>query len=200
MKLSPLILSEGRYDKIVTVLSREIVKAIKQKKQLEKSFSLFDDEPNYELSVVINYSTKIDYAFNIGGEYININKAKEQLAKIKRGEVTKTYPILVEVKIDVRTETIPNVLTVAIPMIKRTLRHEIEHCSQDVLKGKPTRGYEREKLSMFDYLTSPTEVSAMVQGFYKEAKSSKEYLDSILIKYLRVQGLSQSELKKVLTI
>ena len=167
------ILSEGRYDKVTTELSREIVQAIKQgKKRLQTRITLFT-RTNVEISVYFHYTD--EYAPQIyGAMYPQAKDIRKHYKGMK---------IVFHVDVPRDPEVRTRELSSLVPEIKDIVRHEIEHVTQVKFKEKERAGFFSktrrypEDLEYWEYLTEPYEIEAYVRGLYKKAKTVRQPLN-----------------------
>lgn len=193
------LLLEGRYDKVTTQLSREIVDTIKRgTKRLQTRIVLFK-RTNIDVAVYIHY--KVNHAEGdeqvYGATYLN---PKE----IRKHYTNKRIILHVEVPIDpeLRLRGMSNL----VPEIKNIVRHEIEHVNQFKFKDREREGFFSgkrrfpEDIEYFEYLMEPYEVEAYVRGLYRKAKTLKQPLNVLLNawwQYLESVELHPDELRAV---
>lgn len=189
IKLKPL-LTEGKYDKFVTDLSREIIKRLKTGKD---KFSFKAEIPKKVFSK--NLYKK---------QYVKISVKRHYVKDVDENDFAikgDIFPdeirlwIITAPKVDIKP-----MLSEIIFGLKETLRHEVEHLTQYWNVNKPEIELDTE-LPEFEYHTAKHEVPAFVQGLYKRAKMKKQPLDKVIEKYLEliVKGgaLTKSQAKQV---
>ena len=189
------ILSEGRYDSVVTSASGDIINAFKAKKNYIKL--------EYELPYKNGWA---DVDFII------------KFKKVKEGSFDPTYKFDIDASIDFpdgnNTKHIITIiieyepknfeqkLSVLVAELKDTLRHEIEHVAQNLydrpkdIKASLSDDYDYMAIDTFDYLLKPEEISAFVQGLYKKAKVKKLPLDVVIDEYLNSLNFYEKQLTK----
>jgi len=173
------IIKEGRYDSF----TRQIVKDIME--IINTSDSKLDTD--YELPYDINGEESYIHESGLDIELdLRINKVEEP---IKYGK--KTIPFYVHTYI-----ATDNVLVMDIVIdktkgkkyyeqlfykINEDIRHEIEHYTQEKFDNKPKNNVNTAEYSTtFEHHMDPTEISALVHGFYRRAKQEKKPLDQIM--------------------
>lgn len=190
------LLSEGRYDKVTTDLSREIVQAVKQgKKRLQTRITLFK-RTNIEISVYFHYSDESEPEV-YGAMYPKASEIRKHYKGMKI-----IYHVVVPLDRERRMQGLSDI----IPEIKNIVRHEIEHVTQSKFKEKERAGFFSNKrrypddIEYWEYLTEPYEVEAYVRGLYKKAKTVRQPLNVLLNAwwdYLRSVDLDPSEIEAV---
>ena len=190
------LLSEGRYDKVTTDLSREIVQAVKQgKKRLQTRITLFK-RTNIEISVYFHYSDESEPEV-YGAMYPKASEIRKHYKGMKI-----IYHVVVPLDRERRMQGLSDI----IPEIKNIVRHEIEHVTQSKFKEKERAGFFSNKrrypedIEYWEYLTEPYEVEAYVRGLYKKAKTVRQPLNVLLNAwwdYLRSVDLDPPEIEAV---
>lgn len=167
------LLLEGRYDKVTTELSKEIIQTLKQgKRRLQTRITLYK-RTFVDISVYFHYSD--DNEPQVYGAMYP-----------ESSEIRKTYKgmrlvLHIEAPKDVNLRN--NELSHIVPEVKNVIRHEIEHIAQARFKEKEREGFFSKKrrypkdLEYWEYLTEPYEVEAYVRGLYKKAKTLKQPLN-----------------------
>lgn len=193
------LLSEGRYDKVTTELSKEILQALKQgKRRLQTRITLYK-RTFVDISVYFHYSDENETQV-YGAMYPKSN----QIRKTYKG-MRLVFHIEAPKDINLRN----NELSHIVPELKNVIRHEIEHIAQARFKEKEREGFFSKKrrypqdLEYWEYLTEPYEVEAYVRGLYRKAKTLKqplnvlfnhwwEYLDSIEMHPDEIQSIKNA--------
>jgi hypothetical protein len=171
------LITEGRYDQVTTELSREIIGAVKRGiKRYQTQITLFS-RTKVDVSFYLHYSDDNLEPQVYAGTYIN-PKGIRKIYKNKR--------IVFHVEIPNDMELRNRSLSVLVPELKNTIRHEIEHVAQHKFTDRERknffstrRGYP-EDINYFEYLMEPYEVEAYVRGLYRKAKTLKQPLKVIL--------------------
>ena len=178
------LITEGRYDKVTTELSREIVSAIKKGiKRYQTKITLFS-RTTVDISVYFNYddNNSIDVS---AGTYINPKDIRSHY-KNKRIVFHVNVPKTEGLRMEKMSEIVPEV--------KNVVRHEIEHVAQAKFTDRERKGFFSSKrgfysdeaaargkgITYFQYLMEPYEVEAYVRGLYKKAKTLKQPLNVLL--------------------
>lgn len=190
------LLLEGRYDKVTTELSRQIVQAIKQgKKRLQTRITLFT-RTNVGITVYFHYSDNHEPQI-YGTLYPQAKNIRKEYKGMK---------IVFHIDVPKDPQRRMRELLILIPEIKNIIRHEIEHITQIKFKEKERTGFfskQRrypEDLEYWEYLTEPYETEAYVRGLYKKAKTLKQPLNVLLQNwwnYLESIQLDPDEIKAV---
>jgi hypothetical protein len=190
------ILSEGRYDAVVTEASRDIINAFKAgKNKIVLEYELPYKNGYTDVDIVVIFKkvkgNQFDpkYRFDIDAEisYPEPNRPKH----------------IIEILIEYEPENFNQKLSVLIEELKETLRHEIEHVAQN-LYDRPSdikhslyyNDYNHKDIPTYDYLLMPEEIPAFVQGLYKKAKMKKMPLDLVIDEYLNSLNYYGKELSK----
>lgn len=190
------LLSEGRYDKVTTELSREIVDTIKRgNKRLQTRIVLFK-RTYVEVSVYIHYSDELEPEV-YGAMYPKASEIRKHYKGMK---------IIYHVNVPLDPERRMRGLSDLIPEIKNIVRHEIEHVTQSKFKERERTGFFSNKrkypedIEYWEYLTEPYEVEAYVRGLYKKAKTLRQPLNVLLNawwQYLESVEVHPDELRQV---
>lgn len=173
------LLIEGRYDAVTTELSRELIRAIKGKSKkgligfdfpVKKKIQIdgLDDlefTPEMELKYQIKYDKNFDMGFDVYGQ------ADDEM---------------IELSMVVNTDMLPGLYSEIVPILKDAIRHEIEHIAQNILDRPDSEKYEiTPKGDYFRYFTARHEVPAFVRGLYKQAKTRKVTMTTVIDKFLK---------------
>ena len=184
------ILVEGRYDKVTTEVSREIINAVKSgKKRLQTRIALFQ-RTFVDISVYIHYKENIPQPQVYGGAYIDPK------------QIRKTYKdkrIVLHVEVDEDMSTRLEDMAFLVGEVKNIVRHEIEHITQYKFPDRQRKFFFSSKrsypenLTYGQYLLEPYEVEAHIRGLYKKAKTIRhrdglnytmqewfDYMDNVL--------------------
>jgi len=173
------LIVEGRYDHLINNISREIVDQMKSGKGTRNYNTYFEIIRGEDRSVDINFTVKfkpqldlIDYAYETKG-----------WADSSEMEVVITYnPAL-----------FPQSYSTLIAEIKETLRHEIEHISQQNFQDMYT--FEKKGDPFYQYLMYPHEVAAFTRGLYKRAKTKRIPIDVAMEEWFNenIRNFSRSQ-------
>jgi len=117
------LLSEGRYDKVTTELSQEMVNAMKQgKKRLQTRIQLYS---RTFVDVIVYFHYKDEPLENLesvyGATYVNPKELRKHF---------KNKRIILHVETSKDLETRMRGISSLVPEIKNIVRHEIEHVNQ----------------------------------------------------------------------
>jgi len=171
------LLKEGRYDSFTREISNQIMYIIKthQGKTGLYEFNLPDGDLD-------TYSHESGINFQI---YVYLNKVQE----IKVGDKSYDFfintfiddddEIVLEISIDVNSE--PKSYEQIFYKINEDVRHEIEHYSQQIFTNKPKPVDSSTMDSVFKHHLEPSEIEALMYGFYRRAKLEKKPLDLVML-------------------
>ena len=208
------IIAEGRYDSLVTELSRKLLKVVKD------SYAAVSD-PKGEFAGKHIYYTKTEstphiesideiYFLEVDNKTIPLEfylTLKVQwidgLGDFRHGgdAYNETKPEsddmpLIEVRFEIDPADYPNILSEVAMQLRDILRHEIEHLTQSGWNTNPDkyipsdqalrRKIEAGKLPAARYFTLPKETPAMIQGLYMKAKKSRTAFRDVVDNYLSV--------------
>ena len=206
------IITEGRYDSIVTELSRKLLKVVKD------SYAAVSD-PNGEFAGKHIYYTKTESTPHIENldeifflevdnktiplEFYLTLKVQwiEGLDNFRYGgdAYNETRPEsddmpLIEVRLEIDPTDYPNILSEVAMQLRDILRHEIEHLTQSGWNTNPDKyipsdqalrkKIESGKLPPARYFTLPKETPAMIHGLYQKAKKSRTPFQQVVDNYL----------------
>ena len=206
------IITEGRYDSIVTELSRKLLKVVKD------SYAAVSD-PNGEFAGKHIYYTKTESTPHIENldeifflevdnktiplEFYLTLKVQwiEGLDNFRYGgdAYNETRPEsddmpLIEVRLEIDPTDYPNILSEVAMQLRDILRHEIEHLTQSGWNTNPDKyipsdqalrkKIESGKLPPARYFTLPKETPAMIHGLYQKAKKSRTPFRQVVDNYL----------------
>lgn len=197
------LIVEGRYDSIVTELSRKLLQVVKI------SYSAVQN-PNGEFSGRKIYFKQGEQVPNIDGDYRHIWFEEVENSTIplefylslkvqwidglndflvggdafNDTKKTSEEPPLIEVRFEIDPADYPQVLSEVASDLRDILRHEIEHVTQsgwNTIQSKylPSDMAQRNKInsgavSSKNYFLLKKEIPAMIQGLYSKAKKSKQ--------------------------
>lgn len=175
-----ILINEGRYDKVTTDVSREILEVVKLgKKSLQTRIRLFE-RTFVDFSVYIHYDDR-NFVNVYGATYLNPKQIRKYY---------KNKRVVLHVDVPESVELRKKVLSGILAEIKNIVRHEIEHVLQERFIDRErknffskSRSYPRD-LEFWEYLTEPYEVEAHVRGLYKKAKTTKQPLNVLIDDYL----------------
>lgn len=183
------ILIEVRvYEKMVLDLSRQIVNQIKETssgKDSEKKYKVPFKNINIDLSVGVfpqPHGTIIQQPGK--SAHFMVDAGVNLLKKFPRMHIIITY----------QEGQLNRYLNPIIADLKDALRHEFEHISQ--IQSEPGAGWKirnmykqaGEEETNYAYFNLPTEISAMVRGLYKRAKTQRRNLQDMIEEYVKSIG------------
>lgn len=208
------ILVEGRYDSLVTKLSSECIKLVKD------SYSAVSDSAGEFAGKKIYYKSDetapdiAEEAFphiffkeveneDVPLEFYFLLKVKwdDSVDGFKYGgdaynETSKNAadPPLIEVRLEIEPDSYPQVLSRISMALRDVIRHEIEHTTQsgwNLKSGKylPSDMSMRNKISSgkkrpVEYFLLKKEIPSMIQGMYMKAKKMKRPFAKVVKDYL----------------
>jgi hypothetical protein len=173
------LLIEGRYDAVVTALSRELLQILKAKGKrgridfdfpVSKKISIggisdFEYSPEMSLKYKIEYDKTFQMGFDIYGQADD-----EQI----------------DLVMTINPTMLPGLYSEIVPLIKDAIRHEIEHVAQNILDRPDSERFEKVPHGdFFRYLTAKHEIPAFVRGLYKGAKTRKIPMSAMIDKFLK---------------
>jgi len=172
------LLTEGRYDSFSRKITTDIMDTIKTH---EGEKGLYEyNLPNDDSEDVYSHESGISF-----GVYVYLNKVQE----IKYGDKSYDFfintfideddEIVLEITIDVNSE--PKSYEKIFYKISEDIRHEIEHYSQQIFLDKSKPVDSSNINSVFKHHLEPSEIEALVHGFYRRAKLEKKPLDVIML-------------------
>ena len=153
------LIVEGRYDNLVTTLSRDIVNQMKSRKGTRNYQTMFDVERGdntAEIDFTVKFKPRRDW------EYAYETKGWTDGEQM---EITLTF----------NPAAFPTSYSNLIPELKETLRHEIEHVAQSHFQDM--KMIEPKTKAFYQYLLAPHEVAAFTKGLYKRAKTKRIAID-----------------------
>jgi len=153
------LIKEGRYDKVTTDVSREIVEAIKKgKRSIQTRIRLFE-RTFVDFSVYMHYDDE---------KFINVYGA----AYLNPKQIRKYYKnkrVVLHVDLPKSPELRMRSLSALVPEIKNIVRHEIEHVLQARFLDRERKNFFSQRrvypkdIEFWEYLTEPYEVEAHVR-------------------------------------
>lgn len=213
IKTKAQILSEGRYDSLVRTISNDILNEIKI--SAENEGSSFDDvigEYGHESGVLIPVVLEL---------YRYLNTEETWFKFIVNSFID--YDDYLVVRVFINSDYEPQVYENLYYKINEDIRHEIEHYIQAIDKKEreeykekgieePTRFRDRKQPlipntadyeTTFEHHMDPSEVEALVHGFYRRAKLEKLPLDVVMTRDLEHEmeegNLTEDEAKELFT-
>jgi hypothetical protein len=175
------IINEGRYDSLTRVISNDILFFIKKTKNnlnQTSSFQLPYDKDGEE-SYLHESGIEVDVEINVHRTNDDIILGEESLPFYIRSYVSSDDVLVMEIFID--NTFGDSIYERMYSKINEDVRHEIEHLTQILMKKqKPTIDKTADYENVFDHHMDPSEVEALVHGFYRVAKIEKRPLDSVM--------------------
>jgi len=206
------IIVEGRYDSIVTGLSRKLLEVTKQSYAAVKNPNgefagekiyyesdapdirsdecphiFFEEIENMDIPLEFYLQLKVLWIKGLGAMDADGNAYNETTRNA-------ADPPLIEILLKLDPEYYPNIMSEVSMIIRDLLRHEIEHLTQsgwNTVDGKyiasdqpMRRKIETGKLPAARYFTLPKETPAMLQGMYMKAKKSRMPFKQVVNDYL----------------
>lgn len=197
------LLVEGRYDSLTRRIVNDIFYVIKHTKgdknliEAELPQDLgntesYKHESGVDITATI-YVSRIDRLF-YGGKNVDYHV---------NSYIADDDELILEIAID--TDKEPEVYEQLIYKINEDVRHEIEHYTQDIMRDKPRSSEPTAQMdSTYEHHKAPSEIPAMVHGFYRRAKVEKRPLDEImwedLNKDIELGHLTQEEAEDLFRI
>lgn len=197
------ILLEGRYDSLTRRIVNDVFYVVKEtkgnKNLIEATLpsdvgrgDTYEHESGIEFSITIHI-TRIDRLF-YGNENIDYHV---------NTYIADDDELVLEIAID--TDKEPQIYEQLIYKINEDIRHEIEHYTQEIMIDKPINDEPTAQMdSTYEHHKAPSEIPAMVHGFYRRAKVEKRPLDEImwedLNKDIKLGNLTQEEAEDLFRI
>lgn len=178
------IILEGRYDSFTRVISNDIFKTIKETEGNTEHTNQIDlpYDINGEESYIFNFNEKnlsLDVELFIKRSEDTINLGNREIPYYIRTYISEDDVLVMEILID---ESYGRSFYEEIfYKINEDVRHEIEHYLQNIFKDRNqplqnTADYN----TTFAHHMDPSEVEALVHGFYRRAKLEKRPLDVVM--------------------
>jgi hypothetical protein len=210
------LIVEGRYDSLVTELSRKLLTVVKdsysacsdatgtfagEKIYYDKAESapniISDEYPHIFFEEVENQQIPLDFYLTCKIMW------KEGLSDLKYGadayndtKKESEDPPLIEVRFELDPAKYPNTLSDVAMHLRDILRHELEHLTQSgwnvkLSKYLPSDQATRKKIEAgtqppVDYFLLKKEIPAMIHGMYLKAKKSKQPFKTVVNNYLDI--------------
>ena len=206
------IITEGRYDSIVTELSRKLLKVVKDSYAAVSDakgefagkhiyYTKTESTPHIEsideiyFLEVDNKTIPLEFYLTLKVQWI------EGLDNFRYGgdAYNETRPEsddmpLIEVRFEIDPADYPNILSEVAMQLRDILRHEIEHLTQSGWNTNPDKYIPSDqalrkkidsgKLPAARYFTLPKETPAMIHGLYQKAKKSRIPFQQVVDNYL----------------
>ena len=196
------LITEGRYDALVTSLSRTLLSVVKDSfaatKDANGEFAgkkiyftdaatapqiTSDELEEIYFEEVSNETIPLEFYLSLKVQWIdglnNFNYGGDAYNSTKRDS---DEPPLIEVRFEIDPAEYPKVLSEVAMQLRDVLRHEIEHITQsgwNTIDGKyiasdmPLRKkIEAGQVPPFKYFMLPKEIPAMIHGLYLKAKKT----------------------------
>ena len=197
------LIVEGRYDSIVTELSRKLLQVVKisyaavqnpngefsgQKIYFKQGEQVPDIDSDYQhiwFEEVENNTIPLEFYLSLKVQWIDgLNDFLVGGDAFNDTKKTSEEPPLIEVRFEMDPADYPQVLSEVASDLRDILRHEIEHVTQsgwNTIQSKylPSDMAQRNKInsgavSPKNYFLLKKEIPAMIQGLYSKAKKSKK--------------------------
>lgn len=208
------IINEGRYDSLVTELSRKLLTVVKDSYAAVSDakgefagkriyYDKTESAPNIEtldeifFQEVDNTTIPLEFYLTLKVQWI------EGLDTFRYGgdAYNETRPEsddmpLIEVRFEIDPADYPNIMSEVAMHLRDILRHEIEHLTQSGWNTNPDKyiksdqalrkKIESGKLPTAQYFMLPKEIPAMIQGLYMKAKKSRAPFRDVVDNYLSI--------------
>jgi len=194
------LLTEGRYDKVTSELTKELARAVMQGKKRLQTRIVVLKRTFVDISVYFKYQEEWDWqSFPLvyGGTYGN---PKEIRKNFKNTRIV--LHIEVPKDLDYRKEE----MAMLVPEMKNIIRHEIEHVLQQRLTDRQREGFFSkhrrypQDIEYWEYFVEPYEVEAYVRGLYKKARTLQQPLNVLFDefwKYFQGVGVHPDEIAEI---
>ena len=177
------ILNEGRYDRLVSVVTKNIMKKVKSAYVHDFNTLVPDEDISRAVNKVTSsiVGTYNPYGILFMCKVLKLKNAPSRFTTICSGRAninSKTITLIIAINSDNETRNYSELIS----KIKENLRHEIEHMTHvegiDIVKGKKKYSFDVDKYvtygNYFKYITQPVEVDANIHGLYAKAKYLKQ--------------------------
>ena len=181
------IIRGRKLEKYSTLLSRKIVQLLKDQ-EIRDALSSISPDKEIQLKNPVGIDTIISDLTNIRDFYIVLSTNDENYADIAGNYVFNTsnrensdfYMV-----IDLPRDYEFSLFSILIPELKETIRHELEHSSDDTetLSIPPDEKWNSLE-NLLDHFISEAETKAYVTGLYKKAKMTKSPAVDVIDQYL----------------
>jgi hypothetical protein len=179
------IISEGRYDSFTRMISKDIVKSVKETEG--------DIEHTHQIDLPYDVNGEEEYTFNFKEKSLGlevelfINRTEDEISIGHRevpyyinSYVSEDDNLVMEMVIDESYGR--SYYEEMFYKINEDVRHEIEHYLQNIFKDRQqplqdTADYN----TTFAHHMDPSEVEALVHGFYRRAKLEKRPIDVVML-------------------
>ena len=178
------IILEGRYDSFTRVISNDIFKTIKETEGNTEHTNQIDlpYDINGEESYIFNFNEKnlsLDVELFIKRSEDTINLGNREIPYYIRTYISEDDVLVMEILIDESYGR--SFYEEMFYKINEDVRHEVEHYLQNIFKDRQqplqdTADYN----TTFAHHMDPSEVEALVHGFYRRAKLEKRPLDVVM--------------------
>jgi len=209
------LMVEGRYDAMVTKLSRELLAVVKDsyaattapdgkfagKKIYFDNASTapniisdaveeiyFEEVDNQTIPLEFYLSLKVQWIVG----YDNFSYGGDAYNSTKRDS---NEPPLIEIRFEIDPAEYPNILSDVAMQLRDVLRHEIEHITQSgwntidskyIASDMALRNkIQSGAIPPFRYFMLPKEIPAMIQGLYMKAKKSRTPFQNVVYAFLQ---------------
>jgi|1_EtaG_2_1085319.scaffolds.fasta_scaffold02542_7 bis(5'-nucleosidyl)-tetraphosphatase len=181
------IIRGRKLEKYSTLLSRKIVQLLKDQ-EIRDTLSSISPDKEIQLKNPLEIDSIISDLDNIRDFYIVLSTNDENYADIAGNYVFNTtnrensdfYMV-----IDLPRDYEFSLFSILIPELKETIRHELEHSSDDTetLSIPPDDKWSSLE-NLLDHFISEAETKAYVTGLYKKAKMTKSSALDVIDQYL----------------
>lgn len=190
-------ITEGRYDQLTGLITKEIFKTIKIAHSLHnlgvlKDLGELDANGFNDIQLEVNGGTQIDTDVFLKIKFTEGLSDKFAIDGTAWNTMDDISAIEIELNLD--PNHIPKIYSKLNGFIQDAVRHEIEHLTQAGHNKKPfrpvpTRAKTRNKISFdfgnaYKYFILRDEIPAMVHGMYRKTKVEKVPLDETFDIYL----------------
>ena len=204
IKNNSQILIEGRYDSFAGLISNDIFKTIKETEGYTDGTQYIDlpYESNGKDRYYHKSGSGVEVDLRVRRTNDTITHGNKELPCYINTYIATDDVLVMEVTID---ETYGREFYEEMfYKINEDVRHELEHYLQDMFddRQQPNIPNTSDYETVFSHHMDPSEVEALVQGFYRRAKLEKKPLDVIMIddlnKDVESGDLTQNEFNTLL--
>lgn len=208
------IIVEGRYDSLVSELSRKLLTVVKDSYAAVSHpkgefagkriyFKSSDSVPDIQtideifFQEVDNKTIPLEFYVTLKVQWVQgLDDLRYGGDAYNETKTTAQDMPLIEVRFELDPADYPTILSDVAMQLRDILRHEIEHITQSGWNTNPNKyiasdmalrkKIESGKLPPARYFTLPKEIPAMIHGLYMKAKKSREPFRDVVDNYLNI--------------
>lgn len=197
------MLVEGRYDTLTRRIVNDIFNFIKESKGNKTPMTLYLPE-DVNGKQFYQHESGVEFVLVLELQRIDrLSYGGEKMDYYINSRIDEEDDLLIDIYID--TDKEPEVYEELIYKLNEDVRHEIEHYIQELFSDRPKITKSTAKMDdTYQHHKEPTEIPALVHGFYRRATQERKPLDVVmwedLSKDIESGNLTQEEAKDLLRI